>query len=522
MKSSEKAPVRIALVCVDDYVTAFGVRHISSVLKTAGHETKLVLMSSKESVYPQQVLDSVRELVADFDVIGLSCFSRASKKAIQVLEYVRSLGRITVWGGIHATLNPEECVQHANVVCRGEGEEFMLELAARTQKKRGWRDIPNAVYRGSGRIVANDIGRPIPDLDMLPGMDFSRDDEWHLRGGRLVRVCGVSDDTAPIAFNGTRGCAGSCTYCSNAKLKQLISGKGKYVRKLSVERLVEHAEDLRRQFPKAKCLEFYDEDFCARSVADIERFARDYAARVGIPFGCMVSPRQVSEEKIAPLVEAGLWRIHMGVESGSERTKREVYNRPMSNDLVLRAARAINKHPHVVPFYFFIIGNPYETREDLLSSVHFLRDMPYPFYLRMYNLVFFPGTLLYEAAVRDGIIDGSRDSGCELNFLAGFNYRKHSWKRKNLYLNGLLYLMDGRVTRRRLGLVPRRLLGLLLRPGVVAFSEKHTLAIRGLITFKLCLWKLRCFISRGVKKLLKDPRVVYRVRKSTSADERAA
>ncbi|MEN6337425.1 MAG: radical SAM protein [Phycisphaerales bacterium] len=505
--------MNIALIYVDQDLEAFGVRNISSALKAAGHETKLILMKTKDAVYSQQVLDAAKGLVADSDVIGMSCFSRASQKAIQVMEHMRPLGKVTVWGGIHATLNAEQCARHADLVCRGEGEEFMIDLAGRLGQGDGWRDIPNGVYADKGRLVVNEP-RPLLDtLDTLPMMDFSRDNEWHLSGEEFVRVTGVCEDTAPIAFNGTRGCAFRCTYCSNSKLKQLVHANGHYVRKLSIEKLVEQAQKLRERFPNAKCFDFFDEDFCARPVADIEKFSRLYSERVGIPFECMVSPVQVNEEKIDWLVKAGLWRINMGVESGSERTKREVYDRHMSNDAVMRAAKVINKYPHVVPYYFFIIGNPYETRDDLLSTARFLGSLPQPFYLRTYNLVFVPGTLLYETAVKDGIIQGSKDSGFELDFLGGFNYKKHPWKKSNLYLNGLLYLMAGKISRGRLGLVPRRLLDFLLRPDVVEFNEKHTLGIRGLIATKLCLWKLRGLAARVVKKALKDPRAIYRVGK---------
>lgn len=501
--------MNIALIYVDQDVEAFGVRNISSALKAAGHETKLVMMKTTDPAYSKQVLDAAKGLVADSDIIGLSCFSRASEKAVQVIEHMRPLGKITVWGGIHATLNAEHCARHADLVCRGEGEEFMLDLADRLRKGGNWRDIGNGVYADKGRLVVNEPRPLVGDLDVLPMMDFSRDNEWHLKGEEFVRVSGVCEDTAPIAFNGTRGCAFRCTYCSNAKLKQLVQANGRYVRKLSVEKLVEQAEKLRERFPKAKCFNFFDEDFCARPVADIERFSKMYSERVGIPFECMVSPVQVNEEKMAWLVKAGLWRINMGVESGSERTKREVYDRHMSNTAVMRAAKIINQYPHVVLYCFFIIGNPYETRDDLLSTARFLGDLPQPFFLRTYNLVFVPGTLLYEAAVKDGIIQGNEDSGFELDFVGGFNYKRHEWKKKNLYLNGLLYLMAGKVARHRLGLVPRGLLGFLLRPGVVAFNEKHTFGIRVLISTKLALWKLRSLIAAVVKKVLKNPRIIY-------------
>jgi radical SAM superfamily enzyme YgiQ (UPF0313 family) len=505
--------MNIALVHVDEDVEAFGVRSLSSVLKAAGHQTTLLLMKSKEGSYRPQALERVRELTADCDLVGVSCFSRASRKAMQLIDYLSPLDKITVWGGIHATLNPEECARHADVVCRGEGEGFMLELVEKLQGGGNWKDIANAAYRENGQVTVNDVRSMIGDLDELPIIDFSHENEFHLKQDRFFKVNSIYDATSPISFNGTRGCAFHCTYCSNSKVKELSSGKGRYVRKLSIGRLIEHAESLKARFPQAKCINFFDEDFCARPLKDIEQFSEEYARRIGLPFECMVSPLQVSEEKIRLLVKAGLWRINMGVESGSERTKKEIYNRHMSNEAVLRAARNINQYPHVVPYYFFIIANPYETTDDLLATLSLLRELPHPYFLRIYNLVFFPGTLLYESAVTDGIIGGSSDSGFELDFLAGLNFKKHPWKRKNLYLNGLIYLMAGNVKRHRLGLVPRGSLRFLLRRPVVAFNERHTIFIRGLIAFKKFTWKLRAFTAKLLKKVLKNPIAIYRISK---------
>lgn len=501
--------MKVALIDVDAHVEAFGIRCLSASLKEAGHQTRLILMKSDASCFTERVLDEARRLAAFADVVGISCFSRASAKAIQVLEHLRSLNNIRVWGGLHATLNPESCVKYADVVCLGEGERFMLELVEKAENGENWKEIANAAYEENERIVKRDARPLINDLDELPLLDVSGEDEYLLRGDRFVRAVEIYDESTPIAFNGTRGCAFHCTYCSNAKLKELVGPGQRYVRKLSIPRLIEHIERLRRRFPKAKCFNFFDEDFCARKLSDFDHFAEEYARRIGLPFECMVSPMLLNEKKMQRLVEAGLWRISMGIESGSDHTKIEIYNRYMPNDEVMRAARAINKYPHVVPYYFFIIGNPYETEKDLLETARFIRDLPYPFYLRTYSLVFMPGTLLYERAVRDGMISGAEDSGYEVDFLAGLDYRKHSWKRKHLYLNGLLYLMAGKNTRRRMGLIPRGALEWLLRPGMIAFNEKHTLLIKGLIRFKTFTLKLRALGARVSKKLLKDPTVIY-------------
>jgi coproporphyrinogen III oxidase-like Fe-S oxidoreductase len=179
----------------------------------------------------------------------------------------------------------------------------------------------------------------------------------------------------------------------------------------------------------------------------------------------MASPPRVTEENLACLAEAGLWRIRIGIESGSERTKGITFERPISNASVLQAARLISWHREVVAAYFLINGNPYEEQEDLLQTLQLMAQLPQAYYAQIFNLVFFPGTSLYRKAVADGIIRGIEDSGAELHYRNGFQYRQHAWKNKNLYLNVLSFLMEGKATKYRLGLLPRFLLPALLRPG---------------------------------------------------------
>ncbi len=505
--------MNVALIYVNEDIEAFGLRCISSTLKKAGHQTKLILLKSKEDRYSGKTLAEVADCIRGCELAGIGCFSRASDKTIQVLDAIRPLVRMTVWGGIHATLNPGECAKHADIVCRGEGEGFMLDLVDRLEKGKPWGDILNAAFYKNGKLVMNVIRPLISDLDKLPIMDFGSENEYRLQDRHLARIDPATDRADMVSFNGTRGCDFFCTYCSNAKLKELYFAEKRYARKLSVEEYIHRLEELKRIFPGVKCFNLYDEDFCARKPEEIKQFTDAYAKRIGVPFECMVSPVMLNQEKMDCLVEAGLWRINMGIESGSERTKKEVYNRHMSNDKVMAAARAINRHPHVIPYYFFIIGNPYETAEDLLATIRFIRDLPYAFFLRTYNLIFFPGTLLYDAAVRDGLIAGIEDSGYDLDFLSGLKYSRHLWKKKNLYLNGLLYLMDGQVGRQRLEFVPRSWVNFLIRPEIIDYNEKHQGWIKGLIRFKISVFNVRHTIASLIKSWLKDPTSVYHIKK---------
>ena len=488
---------------------AIGLRSISSALKQAGHSTKIILAGSGNGSLNARVLESIRSLSEQSEIIGISSMSRSSKKAKALIEALKLLGKLIVWGGMHPTLAPEECVGHADLICRGEGEEFMVELAGLLSQGKDYLDIPNGGHKQNGRIVLNDVRPLFEDMDRLPFVDFSFSDEFRVDERGEIRPNETMKEALSIIFTGSRGCAFNCHYCSNAKLKTLYAGKGRYIRKMSIPKFVESARKCREIFPRAKYFYFTDEDFFARPIHEFREFAELYPKLVGLPFECMASPQQISEEKMALLVEAGLWRVDVGVESGSDRVKKEIFNRHGSNEIVLKSASVINRHPQVVAYYFFIIGNPYENREDLLGTIGLIRQLPFPAFIRTYNLVFMPGTHLFEKACQDGIISGLKDSGFELDFLAGFDYRKHDWKSNNLYLNGLISLMTGKSTRRRLGFVPRAVLPALIRPSWVDFNDRHKFLSKRMIGIARGGLRFRRKALVFVSKIFRDPGSVH-------------
>lgn len=507
--------MRIVLISTDRDPWALGMRNISAVLKSAGQHTRLILMGSNKKLYSNQVLEETKELVKDSDIIGISCLSRGSDKTKQAIEYLRPLGMLIVWGGWHATLNPEDCAESADIVCMGEGEGMMLELTERLEKGREWKDMANAAYKDNDRMVMNPLRPLINNLDELPPVDFSCVDEFHLTPRGFVRVSSVSDKTQPgqIVFNGSRGCAHQCTYCCNAKLKEIYSGKGRFVREMSIQKYVDTTRALRQYFARGKYFFLSDEDLFARSVDELQEFSEEFPRKVGLPFECCGSPWHITQEKMDLMVRAGLWRIRMGIESGSECTKRDIYKRPTSNEVVLRSSHIINGYPQISATYFFLGANPYERKEDLLETVRFMLDLSYPYQAQIFNLVFFPGSILYECAVRDGLIKGKEDSGYELDFRGGLRYKGHAWKTKNLYLNGLLFLTEGKSNRYRVGLLPRFLIPALLYPKVVNFGEKHPVIIKGINSFKMFTLFLRGHGARCLKLLVGDPTSVYNLGK---------
>src|SRR4030042_3552536 len=276
--------MKISLIYTESEQWAIGIRCRSAFLREAGYRPRLILMNSDEIQYSERTLNQLNDLVSDSDIIGISCFSQGSDRAKKVLQHINDNGKITVWGGLHATLNPSECADYADMVCVGEGEEFMLELVERLDKGFDWKDVRNGAYRENGQTIYNELRPLIANLDSLPLPDFTFEDEFHLTGEELRKADTISEGPDGILYSGGRGCAFHCTYCTNAKLKKIFSGKGKWARSVSPQKLVAHAAMLKEIFPDRRYFYFLDEDFLARGLDDIREFSALYHEKVNLPF----------------------------------------------------------------------------------------------------------------------------------------------------------------------------------------------------------------------------------------------
>jgi hypothetical protein len=93
----------------------------------------------------------------------------------------------------------------------------------------------------------------------------------------------------------------------------------------------------------------------------------------------------------------------MGIQSGSERIRRDCYERETSNDEIIEACRILARHG-VVLNLDFIGDNPYENDDDRRQTIDLLTRLPKPFYFNYFSLTYFPGVDLTERALRDGFV----------------------------------------------------------------------------------------------------------------------
>ncbi len=434
---------------------AFGPRILSSYLKAHRVDVDLLLVpfvnpdkkhlfSPHWKFYDEELIKKITSPIMPFveekkyDLIGLSLTTNFFDHAKTITRRIKdNLRTPIVWGGVHPTVRPEECLQYADLIIRGEGEEALLELVRAVESDSGLESVGNLGYKVDGQVKYNPLHPLVQDLDSFPLPDF--DDSTHYLAYEYkvqpiteelsykILLQGYGKDSYGYSTMATRGCPYGCTYCINSTLKGIYKGQGKFLRKRSCENVIAELAMTKKHLPRLTYFMFSDETFLMGKGLDwIRKFSTMYKERIGLPFSCCFAPEDVSEEALELLAEAGLFNVQMGIQSGSRRTLIEVYSRRDNTENILKAAAILNKfQDRIIPLYDVILDNPYETDEDRKEGIKFLLKLPRPFELQLFSLTFYPGASITEQAIKDGIVkDVIQDV-----------YRKHyqAYDRSNYY-----------------------------------------------------------------------------------------
>ena len=480
--------MKITLISPYSDITTLGVRLISSYLKKHGHQTQLILLPDPHGDEPREgacrynedVLDEVVSLCRESDVVGITLMTIYFDGVVDLTKKLNSsLKAPVIWGGIHPTIRPEECLEYADIICVGDGEEAMLELMSRMEDGDDYSGVANLCLHANGQLINNPV-RPLnPNLDIYPIPDYSREDHHILFDNHIVPITAELEEhflfaIYPSAYlkkagyqtMTSRGCPHRCTYCVNDALRSMYRKKN-YFRWRSTEHVMKELLWVKENMPFVGHILLSDDTFLSFHTSKIKEFCQKYKEKIDLPFSCLVSPPALTEEKIELLIDAGLIHLHMGMESGSKRIQ-ELFNRKnMSNKTIIKAATIINKYQHKIlpPHYDFIIDVPYETDNERIETLRLISEIPKPFQLNLYSLIFFPGTKLHDLARHDGLIEDEKKQ----------IYRKSFGMRERNYINLLFTLA-------KKGNFPSGLLKLLTTPLIVKlFNSAPMQSLFGLL-----------------------------------------
>jgi len=410
LKLARQAPLggpRIALVSIYD-VENNAVRLLAAVLRKAGYRVAEIYFRDWISNH----LDPATDVELDNFVrvlrreeTQLVCLSLRASAYLNIARILTShvhsrMDLPVMWGGMHPTLAPEECLADADLVLQGEGEGAILDLADRLRDGRDFADTPNLGLRIDDRVVLNPLRPLIEDLDTLPFRDYFTDENKYLVLGRGYRTGDPMRGDTTFQMLGSRGCLFHCAYCYNSTFKGSIYKGQRWYRVRSCDSVLAEIALARKRWPFHR-VRFDDEVFNFEKTW-FDAFCERYPKEIGLPFEAFIEPKLVTPERIRRMKAAGLDAIYMGIQS-SERVTGHLYDRTVKNQTIGDIARIFHEegvHPH----YQLIFDDPVSTEDDRRKLFDLVASFPRPFDLYLFSLTVFPGSELNHKLMETGVI----------------------------------------------------------------------------------------------------------------------
>lgn len=316
------------------------------------------------------------------------------KGGLEFSKYVKDNWNIpVVWGGIHASLLPEQTLanEYIDIVVQGEGELTLNELTRSFKDGIPLSEVSGICYKSNGKPKKN-VHRNFADMDKLPNIPY-----------HLVNI----DDYLPtykgrrsIYFQSSRGCPFKCTYCYNS-----VFNRGCW-RSITAEKTLDRIRKLVSVYKNIDDIYFVDDNFFinlkrARKIAEGFR-EMDISWQVqGVD---IISLKRMDSSFFELLQKSNCLRLTVGIESGSKRIRRLMGKEGELSDIMAVTGKL--KRYDLVVYCSFLIGFPTETIEDIKKSVSLLMKMlktnknirNSPFYV----YTPYPGTPMYKLIEDEG------------------------------------------------------------------------------------------------------------------------
>jgi len=375
-----------------------GIMSLSSVLKRAGHECVMF-----DQANPDTPNDVIIEMIKQQKpaLVGLSFLSTTSYPYAKMLARQIRAADSTVklaFGGVFASLNAVlvklQC-QEVDFVCRGDGEQLLLDLLANLHDPEG---VASLTWMKDGRVI-NNQGRPMerhldqwpfPDRESLK-LDFVE--------SMPLDVPAVLSMERFTTMQTSRGCPWPCVFCDIP-----IFNEGKW-RARTAQHVVNELKYLEEQGYGS--VYFVDDHFLLQPKR-IEAICNGVIdAGLRIQWGIEGRVDSVAQHLFPAMAKAHCRTVMFGIESGSQRILDRL-KKEQTLEEVTRAVKNAKKAGIEIVHGFFTVGNPDETVEDMQATFDFASKLPLDTF-GFNRLCVYRGTPLWQEYVKRGLVSDVTD-----------------------------------------------------------------------------------------------------------------
>jgi len=338
-----------------------GLLAIGSVLKRAGHEVKILDLRISNS--PDSEL---KQAMSDFDpeAVGIGIMTIESESGFSGAAEVKKIDpNVTViFGGPHCSHEPQYILSDPNVdyVVRGEGDRTIVELISALEASADLSGVQGIAYRKNGECVQT-MDRPvITDLDWLNQEYDLIEVERYFDFRSSMDFFPAYRDRRFLPIVTSRGCPFLCTYCHD------IFSKTMHYR--SPEVVLDEIEFLMERYG-VKEFHIVDDMFnlnMPRAKLILQMIIdRKLDIHISFPNGLRVD--FFDDELIDIMTRAGVYRMALGVEAGSQRIQ-DMIKKDLDIGLVEGVVKRLTS-ARISVHGFFMLGFPTETREEMFETI---------------------------------------------------------------------------------------------------------------------------------------------------------
>jgi radical SAM superfamily enzyme YgiQ (UPF0313 family) len=356
------SPLGFAVTCSPP----LGLASMAAAARLGGHEVRVLDLETEAPSALSSQLHGFHP-----DIVGIHLKSPMLAAGRQLARTIERLHprALRIAGGPHPSACAEDVVADGlfHVAVVGEGEGVMASLL----------DDPEAARERRVLHASQE-----QDLDLLPFPAFDLFDLGRYRRASLVAP-GV-----PVAdLESSRGCEGTCPYCSRVVM-------GRRFRAKSVERVIEEVE--RAQRAGFQAFNFVDDSFSSdfdRAMRICESL-RLRGSKLPWTFTNGLRVDQIRPGFLHAAARAGCRLVALGLESGNERILAGI-GKDWGLDRAKRVVREA-RDEGLVTLGYFMLGLPEESLDSMRDTLRFAVDSGVD--LAKFSLLMpLPGTTVYRS-----------------------------------------------------------------------------------------------------------------------------
>ena len=325
-----------------------GAVFLGTILKELGHDVK---------VYVEEIHRLDKADLYSADLVGISTITSTAPRAYSMADDLRERGVPVVMGGAHPMFLPDEALEHADYVIRGEGEDAIVELLDAIDGKRPFGSVDGLSYHADGRVFHNPSRALCPDLDKHPSPDLS----LIVGFGSGTRSFFKYNPIIPIVTS--RGCPFSCKFCS------VTTMFGRKYRFRSAEKVL---EDLRPYTDRT--IFFYDDNFAANKERTKQLLRRMIEEGITPEWTAQVRVDVARDEELMELMKrSNCCGVYVGFESINPKTL-ELYSKGQTLEDIKTSIKKF--HEHDISIHgMFVLGSDEDDVRIIRETAKFAKRL---------------------------------------------------------------------------------------------------------------------------------------------------